>query len=181
MSIVNKGTGAGGAQTNKNGLDYEKITCLDDKIRILRKYKLGKGKNHYVNEVLVKKRRFRKCQKGGLKKYMDEHRVTAKCARESQPDECFIDPDRNIIFILEKKFQGVDGSVDDKIQTGVFKRWFYQQQYPKYEIRYAYVLNDWFKSPKYTPEMEYNAMHDICIFWGSDDNYSDKIFSWLCD
>ena len=29
--IINKGTGAGGANTNKNGLPYEKLTDLQDK------------------------------------------------------------------------------------------------------------------------------------------------------
>ena len=39
MESLNKGSGAGGLNTNKNGLPYEKLTDLDDKIITLEKYK----------------------------------------------------------------------------------------------------------------------------------------------
>lgn len=40
-NIKNKGTGAGGSNTNKNGLSYEEITKLDDRITIIEKNKFS--------------------------------------------------------------------------------------------------------------------------------------------
>ena len=38
-----------------------------------------------------------------------------------RPDECFINSETKIVFIIEKKFQKVGGSVCEKIQTPDFK------------------------------------------------------------
>ena len=76
--------------------------------------------------------------------YLQNH-FNNKCEKKLKPDECIIDNDKNILYIIEKKFQQCNGSVDEKIQTALFKKWFYKEQYPKYDIEYIYVLSDWFK------------------------------------
>ena len=106
--------------------------------------------------------------------YLQNH-FNNKCEKKLKPDECIIDNDKNILYIIEKKFQQCNGSVDEKIQTALFKKWFYKEQYPKYDIEYIYVLSDWFKQKKYKPEMRYCKMYNIHILFGSDVNYTDTL------
>jgi hypothetical protein len=70
------------------------------------------------------------------------------------PDECFIDKNRKTIFIIEKKFQQVGGSVCEKIQTPDFKVWQYRRTFPLYQIVYIYCLSEWFKD-NCKAELEY--------------------------
>ena len=44
-----------------------------------------------------------------------------------EPDECILNKNKKHIIILEKKYQQGSGSVDEKIQTGVCKRWQYEK------------------------------------------------------
>lgn len=55
------------------------------------------------------------------------------------------------MFIIKIKFQGVAGSVDEKLQTCDFKNRQYQKLLsPLYiQVKYVYVLNDWFKKDEY--------------------------------
>jgi hypothetical protein len=46
-----------------------------------------------------------------------------------RPDEFYFDTTNRVGFILEKKTQRVRGSVDEKIQTGPFKRHFLQKKF----------------------------------------------------
>lgn len=63
----------------------------------------------------------------------------------------------NILYIIECKFQQVEGSVDEKLQTCDFKK----KQYKKLlaplniDIEYIYLLSDWFKNPKYKDVLDY--------------------------
>ena len=64
---------------------------------------------------------------------------------------------RETLFIIEVKYQQVEGSVDEKLQTCDFKR----KQYLKLvvglglKVEYVYVLNDWFKDPRYKDVLNY--------------------------
>ena len=97
-----------------------------------------------------------------------------------EPDEAYIDNVRKTIFIIEKKFQQTEGSVDEKIQTGPFKKFHYSQQFPNYKIHYIYCLSDWFKRAEYTSVLDYLLNNDIPIFWGNDENYKNNIITYLC-
>ena len=121
--IINKGTGAGGANTNKNGLSYEELTDLST--NYVEVGIVNNGKNKYksikfessVNEYIsVNKSKFHS--------YMDfihEKNTTIKLAGGCKaPDEAYVDIIRKNLFIIEKKFQQGPGSVDEKIQSGGF-------------------------------------------------------------
>ena len=56
-SIINKGTGAGGCNTNKNGLPYEKLTELKEEYKIInseKHYKKIKFNNSNKEFITVK-------------------------------------------------------------------------------------------------------------------------------
>ena len=94
------------------------------------------------------------------------------------PDECYIDETSKNIFIIEKKFQNVAGSVCEKIQTPDFKIWQYSRTFPTYSIVYIYCLSDWFKE-NCKAELEYLEYKKIPIFWGNDVNYKESIIEFM--
>jgi hypothetical protein len=73
------------------------------------------------------------------------------------PDEAILIIKDKTLYIIEMKFQEVTGSVDEKLQTCDFKN----QQYKKLlaplniSVKYAYVLNDWFKKKEYKDVLDY--------------------------
>ncbi len=73
------------------------------------------------------------------------------------PDDAVLVLVNKTLYIVEIKFQTVAGSVDEKLQTCDFKL----RQYKKLvestglKVKYAYVLNDWFKKPEYKDVLTY--------------------------
>ena len=184
VKIVNKGTGAGGANTNVNGLSYEDKTNLEPLYTVLKTEKIDKKTelktikfpNYEISLINANKSKLYKYLKG-----INEKNTTLQPAAGcKEPDEAYIDNVRKTIFIIEKKFQQTEGSVDEKIQTGPFKKFHYSQQFPNYKIHYIYCLSDWFKRAEYTSVLDYLLNNDIPIFWGNDENYKNNIITYLC-
>lgn len=73
------------------------------------------------------------------------------------PDGFIINYNNHTIYIIEKKFQKIAGSVDEKLQTCAFKKRQYTRLFDKvrFNIEYVYVFNDWFKSDKYKDTLSY--------------------------
>lgn len=63
----------------------------------------------------------------------------------------------NTVFIIEVKTQHSKGSVDEKLQTCDFKKKQYQKLFfpINIEVQYVYVLDEWFKKPKYKDVLDY--------------------------
>lgn len=63
----------------------------------------------------------------------------------------------NKFFIIEFKYQQVNGSIYEKLQTCDFKMKQYQKLMSKVNIKveYIYLLGDWFKNPKYKDALDY--------------------------
>lgn len=178
--IINKGTGAGGARTNENGLPYEELTDLKDRYN-----SCNLNKEHNVEEVTFEgyDRTFVKANKSACHKYMKkigannpELKPASGC---KEPDEAYIDPDKKIAFIIEKKFQRTGGSVDEKIQTGHFKQIHYKQLFPEFKIYYIYCLSNWFKETEYKSVLDYLIKNEITIFWGNSETYKDDIIKFM--
>jgi len=175
IHIKNKGTGAGGSNTNKNGLPYEKLTELDNRITIVEKSKFSsKIKFEHNSRIFVK------TKQSNLFKYMkDKIDITIPKAHGCKnPDECYIDNELKNMFIIEKKFQQCSGSVCEKIQTPDFKVWQYSRTFPDYNIIYIYCLSDWFKK-NCIAELEYLNFKGIPYFWGSSETYKNDIIKFI--
>ena len=151
----NKGTGAGGSNTNKNGLPYEILTELNTEYTVIAEDSFSKNVKFNTDDKIYK--------------------FTKQC---KNPDECYIDETNNIIFIIEKKFQQVSGSVCEKIQTPHFKIWQYNRTFPKHKIVYIYCLSDWFKL-NCEAALEYLKEQKIPVFWGNDAEYKSKIINFI--
>jgi hypothetical protein len=173
LNIKNKGTGAGGSNTNKNGIPYEEMTDLDDRITIINnKTNVIKFNN---NEKL-----FIKTKQAKMFKFLkDEINTNIKKAHGCKnPDECYIDKELKNMFIIEKKFQQCSGSVCEKIQTPDFKLWQYSRTFPDYNIIYIYCLSDWFKS-NCIAELEYLDFKNISYFWGNSETFKDDLINFI--
>jgi hypothetical protein len=179
--IINKGTGAGGANTNKNGLSYEEKTNLETLYSECSENKKNKSKIikfiGYENELI-------NANKSMLHKYMEnlgEKDISLQSAAGcKEPDEAYIDLAKKYVFIIEKKFQQTPGSVDEKIQTAAFKKYHYSNLFPNFKIHYIYCLSDWFKRDEYKSVLEYLSNINIPVFWGNDEEYKKNIINFMC-
>ena len=66
------------------------------------------------------------CKKYDFPRLMKSHGfdMTKEFGKKFLPDEAFIY--NNHLFVIEKKYQRVNGSVDEKIQTGPYKKLIYE-------------------------------------------------------
>ena len=154
-----KERGFGGGNT-LTGLNFEREIDFQDLLAAKPGYVVGPmpgkaGKGVYFKGKLVA-RCFRKNE---FYKYLEEHDVDwhSKLTKKLLPDDALLVIVRETLFIIEVKYQQVDGSVDEKLQTCDFKR----KQYLKLvvglglKVEYVYVLNDWFKDPRYKDVLDY--------------------------
>jgi hypothetical protein len=194
----NKGTGAGGANTNLYGKQFEEKT--NNEKRLLEQGyekktldKLGKpGKSskpskygYYLTKTFEDKTIVFVSQ-NGLKVYI-EHKYNMELFR--CPDEAYIieyNDGRRKILILEKKEQRVDGSVDTKLLTGpIFREEYEEALEGKFEVEYAFCVSQFLQNKIISNEKKYIVFnklmkrHNIPILFGDDENYFETFDTWF--
>jgi hypothetical protein len=174
---INKGTGAGGENTNKNGLSYEELTDLETHYKIVLKssdYNVIKFNNSETIFIQANKTKLHKYMK-----YRQEFNHSVEIGHGcKQPDECYINDDSKTIFIIEKKFQQRSGSVCEKLQTAHFKLLNFKELFPTYKVYYIYCLSDWFKT-NCKREIKYLQEINVPVFWGNDSEYKKNIIQFI--
>ena len=151
--------GTGGAHT-LTGLHFERKVDMHKLLARIPGYevkvvpgKAGKGVFFKGNFVA---RCFRKSE---FYDFLDEGNVDWKpmISKKLLPDDALLVIIRETLFIIEVKYQQVEGSVDEKLQTCDFKRKQYQKLVKSLNLKveYVYVLNEWFKQPKYKDVLDY--------------------------
>jgi hypothetical protein len=180
---INRGTGAGGSNTNKTGLSYERLTDLSDRYTVLSTAKLTAKSTaiqwqeiQFNDDTTV----FTAANQAQFFNYMKPHEAenitpAHGCKR---PDEAYINENTKTVIIIEKKFQQVSGSVCEKIQTAEFKKWQYSRTFPDYKINYVYCLSEWFKL-NCTSELEYLELIKIPVFWGNSPTYKADMVNFI--
>lgn len=149
-----KKNGIGGANT-KTGLVFEGKTDLTTF--------LGKQKGYQVDtqgSVFYKKKFLARIfKKHKLYTFLSEHNINWKevISKQLLPDDSIYVIVKNTLYIIECKFQKVEGSVDEKLQTCDFKKKQYQKLFARanIEVEYMYLLDNWFKKPKYKDVLDY--------------------------
>jgi hypothetical protein len=194
MSVTNKGTGAGGANTNANGLPYEAYTDLSDSYtEIQERPKEESGTKYKYPMKVVSFAGYDKRIYVGNKKAFHSGMellgftmvlpvalgITQPAHGCRQPDEAYVDTQSKQIVIIEKKFQQCGGSVCEKIQSGEFKRRQYQKMYPHFKVHYVYCLSSWFKE-NCAAEIDDLVNHsNIPVFFGDDEKYKEDIICFI--
>ena len=144
--------GTGGANTTKSGRTLEEK--VKDKIKTKNKdyidltpYEYDKKKKDIVHREFCTK----------FFKYFNIKKPNTSEFHELNPDNVYYNPITNSVKCIEVKNQNGNGSVDEKIQTGIYKVWWVLEQFHAYggktlsNIKYTYILADQFKGKKYEP------------------------------
>lgn len=144
----------GGANTNANGLEFERQTDLLTMIDRV-------GPEYTIEGNIVKKNGVevaRHYKTHSLyKELLSPQGVNYRdiLSKKLLPDEALLVG--NTLYLIEKKYQNVSGSVDEKLQTCDFKK----KQYTRLlaplgiNVEYYYLLNDWFDQPQYRDVFNY--------------------------
>jgi hypothetical protein len=177
--ITNKGTGAGGANTNKNGLEYEKISDLSSLFTVIKTVKQYSEVTFNTDKetdltpfIYVKKKQFLKYLSSVINKSIP---IAHGC---KEPDECYINEKTKTIFIIEKKYQQTTGSVCEKLQSAPVKKEHLRELFPTYNTVYIYCLSSWFKENcKY--ELIVLERAGIPVFWGDSLTYKEDIIDYI--
>ncbi len=137
------------------GIHFERRVSLKDALAATGQFTLT-GNDVFLNdkkiaEVYLKHELYKKFL---APKKINHQEILSK---RLLPDQAVFVFSNKTLFIIEIKFQKVAGSVDEKLQTCDFKL----KQYKKLvkplgiQIKYAYVLNDWFKHAQYKDTLDY--------------------------
>lgn len=148
-----KKDGVGGGNTI-TGLIYEGKVDLATFLDSQEGYNVMDSYVYYKGNLVA-----RIFKKYGFYKFLAENGVDWRKHISSQllPDNCIYVIINNTLFIIEVKTQNVTGSVDEKLQTCDFKKKQYQKLLAQLniEVEYVYILDDWFRSPKYKDVLDY--------------------------
>jgi hypothetical protein len=189
IESVNKGTGAGGKNTNRFGKEFETLTCNQKRLLEMGYVKFSFTKNptkvydFYLSKTFEDKTIIFVLQQG-LKDYM---KIKYNIHMIRQPDEAYIveyKDGRKVIKILEKKEQRVEGSVDVKLWAPGYLKREYEIVCNGFEIQYALTVSDFLKN-KFTTVEKFRILSRILqednvpLFFGSDKNYFEILDEWI--
>jgi len=190
-TIINKGTGAGGSNTNYHGKKFEEITNNENRLLELGYTKNSFTKktknkyNYYLSKTYDDKTIIFVLQ-NGLKNYCKE-KYSIELFR--CPDEAYIieyNTGRKVIKILEKKEQHVDGSVETKLWSGAsLKREYELVLGEEFEVFYGFCVSEFLKKKIISEEKKYKILNtilieqDISVLFGDDSNYFYTLDMWL--
>lgn len=144
-----------GGEKTITGLIFEKDTDLRTAINTLEGFSVVNNDVKYKNNKIATL-----CSKYDLYNiFLKSKGIDWKkeISKRLIPDEAIFVDSTNTLYIIEKKYQEVEGSVDEKLQTCDFKKWIYMRLVSSLKIKVSliYVLNDWFKKEKYHDSLEY--------------------------
>jgi len=98
-------------------------------------------------------------QKNELYKLLKRNKIEYSkiLSRKLLPDEAILSTKDNALYVIERKSQENTRFVYEDLQACNFRN----QQYKKLfaplaiEVKYVYILNDWFSDPKYKDVLDY--------------------------
>jgi hypothetical protein len=160
--MVRGGIGGGNTQT---GISFEGridiISYLNDSVDGY-ECKLNansKGKSKWFDIYFEDKFVASAFKQHALYIYLESQKIDWKqiLSKKLLPDDAIYVIKENTLFIIEIKYQEVPGSVDEKLQTCGFKLRQYKKLFAplNYEVEYIYVLNEWFRDPKYKDTLDF--------------------------
>ena len=147
--------GKGGRTPLKHGLHFEKRTDFATVISKIPGYSIvGDSVTFKGKDVALLYKKNKLYAKLLSQMGVDYSKLISK---RLLPDDAVLVLVNKTLFIVETKFQTVAGSVDEKLQTCDFKL----KQYTKLaepmglNVKYVYVLSEWFKKKEYSDVLAY--------------------------
>ncbi len=185
LIIINKGTGAGGANTNYYGKKFEEKLIISKDYYKWDTLKPKKAYDYYLSKILEDKTIVFVLQ-NGLKMYMkNKYNIDLfRC-----PDEAYIieyTSGRKVIKILEKKEQNVEGSVETKLWSGPsLKREYELVLGAEFEVFYGFCVSKFLQNKLISNEKKYTILNtifnetNIAVLFGDDENYFETFDTWF--
>lgn len=155
--------GIGGANT-KTGLYFEGKVDFLTFIKRQKNYTVKGNEIFYNGESVALS-----FKKNSLYAYLNKKGIDYKkfISKKLLPDDAVFVIINNTFFILEIKFQKVAGSTDEKLQTCDFKIKQYKKLLSELnaEVKFIYILSDWFKKPEYKDVLDYIISIEGCSYY----------------
>jgi len=146
----------GGANTNLNGLSFEERTCLIEAFKNHEQIDVNENNEIIFNGEVIG---FYTEKHNFYKDFLKPFGINYKdiLSKKLLPDSVFVNVKNNTVYIIEKKFQKSEGSVDEKLQTGPYKKRMFVKLCAEtgYNVEYYYLLNDWYSKDVYRDVKEY--------------------------
>lgn len=182
VKIKNRGTGAGGSNTNKNGIK------LEDKVREIISKNIeiiGTSAEYRCNEKCVWKvediihngKNYIRAPESAFKRFEGVEGINYdKADGAIEPDDLIVNKETKTISWIECKVQNGGGSVAEKLQTAGEKIINLERRFPGWKINYFYILSHYFKRCKAT----INRLDEqkILYIYDSDENLEGKIVEY---
>lgn len=194
LKICNRGTGAGGANTNLYGKKFEEKTNNYSRLfengftEIKINSTSTSTKNNFLSKTMIDGTRIIFVTQSSLKIYMKQ---TYNIEIFRHPDEAYIIETpcgKRIIKILEKKEQNGEGSVETKLWSGPsLKREYEIALGNDFEVHYGYCLSNFLKQKIISANKKYIILHTILhesqikIMFGDDADYFETLDKWIYD
>jgi hypothetical protein len=190
-NVNNRGTGAGGANTNYYGKKFEEKTNNEQRLLEMGYIKASftqkpkKAYDYYLLKTFETKTIVFVLQ-NGLKMYMkNKYNIDLfRC-----PDEAYIieyTNGRKVIKILEKKEQNVEGSVETKLWSGPsLKREYELALGNEFTVFYGFCVSNFLKQKLISNEKKYTILNtifnenNITVLFGDDENYFETFDTWF--
>jgi hypothetical protein len=187
--IQNKGTGAGGANTNKNGNKFEEKTSNRKRLLEMGFIENVTQKHNQRFEYLSKTLEDKNIifvEQHNFQKYMN-HVYNVELFRN--PDEAYIieyNNGRKIIKILEKKEQNTKGSVETKLWSGPsLKRKYEIVLDGLFEVEYCFCVSAFLQKKMLSDDKKYIILNTILqennipVLFGDDEDYYISLDNWI--
>lgn len=183
----NKGTNAGGINTNIYGKLFEYKTNIENylcEIGFVKK-RMNDNKYGYYLKKRIKNIKIIYLTQTGLKTYFILKYRIILCRN---PDEAYIikTKDKCIVKILEKKEQHCEGSVETKLWSGPsLKREYEIILGDKFIVDYAYSVNNFLSKKFNSSNKKYNILkqilqeNNITVLYANEPNYYEKLIQWI--
>jgi len=187
--MSNKGTGAGGANTNKNGKAFEELTSNEPRLLangFVKHVVPGKkGKYDYYLEKPTADGSVVYLTQGGMASYF-MWKFSIEMVRH--PDEAYLiqHGDTYTLRVLEKKNQNVQGSVDTKLLAGpgMLEEYELCIDDKRFTVQYAFCLSAFLKAQYVSDAKKWklmraiNVRHGIEVLFGEDADYYERLDAW---
>ena len=183
----NKGTGAGGANTNLYGKTFEQQCDLESSLIDMRFSKHVMNKSMKYGYYLYKDSlttTVKYMKQSGLREYMRSYHNIERL--HLFPDECLIiqrqSSSRPTLVVLEMKHQRVEGSCFDKIKCAPFYKYQYKELFGHlFDIEYHLVVNDFIKTKIQGNHLleKYLELHGVKYFHAENDDYVCTMLNYL--
>ena len=196
-NVINRGTGAGGANTNKLGKSFEQKTENESRLLeqgFVKKIIMEKNKakfNYYLEKRESPVSSVVYLTQGALKLYFKSH---FNVEMHRCPDEAYLFQKGNhyTLKVLEKKCQNVAGSVDTKLLAGNgfirdYQKCLKTASSSTFDVVYAFCISDFLKqdymthTPKYNNLREILAEDRIAVLFGDDEDYYQQLDAWIME